>query len=112
MNWKTFLKQTGVRFLAVVVAAVLVVLLINGLLSGRAGFVSNLDGKLREPFQQAASTAAGWLEGLYGSVYKYDQLQAENDALRNQLAEEKQKVRDAEEAVELIVAKLKEKHII
>ena len=100
MNWKTFLKQTGVRFLAVVVAAVLVVLLINGLLSGRAGFVSNLDGKLREPFQQAASTAAGWLEGLYGSVYKYDQLQAENDSLRNQLAEEKQKVRDAEEAVE------------
>lgn len=100
MNWKTFLKQTGVRFLAVVVAAVLVVLLINGLLSGRAGFVTNLDGKLREPFQQAASTAAGWLEGLYGSVYKYDQLQAENDALRNQLAEEKQKVRDAEEAVE------------
>ena len=100
MNWKTFLKQTGVRFLAVVLAAVLVVALIHGLRGGKAGFLTNLDGKLREPFQQAASTAAGWLEGLYGSVYKYDQLQAENDALRNQLAEAKQKVRDAQEAVE------------
>ena len=100
MNWKSFLKQTGVRFLAVVLAAVLVVALIHGLLGGKAGFLTNLDGKLREPFQQAASTAAGWLEGLYGSVYKYDQLQAENDALRNQLAEAKQKVRDAQEAVE------------
>ena len=100
MNWKTFLKKTAPRFLAAVVAVALVVGVMMGLLHGRAGLLTNLEGKLREPFQQGAGTISHFLEALYGSVYRYDQLEADNEALRNQLAEAQAEARAGQEALE------------
>ena len=81
MNWKTYLKKKGARVGAIVVAVVLVLALITGALGGRAGFLTNLDGIVRAPLQKAATVTAQWLESIYGYIYKYDQLKAENDRL-------------------------------
>lgn len=99
MNWKTFLKKKGVRIGAIVLVVVLIVAAIVGSLGGRAGFLTNLDGMLREPFQQAAATTASWLESIYGYIYRYDQLQAENEELKNQLADAQAEAREGREAV-------------
>ena len=76
MNWKTFLKTKGLRLLAVVIVAAIIVGAVVGALGGKAGFLTNLDGILREPFQQASVTFTGWLESLYGNIYRYDTLKA------------------------------------
>ena len=79
MNWKTYLKKKGARIGAIVLAVVLVLALIAGALGGKAGFLTNLDGIVRAPLQKAATVTAQWLESIYGYIYKYDQLQAENE---------------------------------
>lgn len=100
MNWKTFLKTRGLRLLALVLVLVLIVGAVVGALSGRAGFLTNLDGILREPFQQASVTFAGWLEGLYGNIYRYDALKAENQRLQEELAQARAEARAGQEAVQ------------
>ena len=100
MNWKTFLKTKGLRLLALVLVVVLIVGAVVGALSGKAGFLTNLDGILREPFQQASVTFAGWLEGLYGNIYRYDSLKAENQRLQEELAQARAEAREGQEAVQ------------
>ena len=99
MNWKTYLKKKGARVGAIVVAVVLVLALIAGALGGKAGFLTNLDGIVRAPLQKAATVTAQWLESIYGYIYKYDQLQAENEQLRTQLAEAQAQAREGQEAI-------------
>ena len=99
LNWKTYLKKKGARVGVIVVAVVLVLALIAGALGGRAGFLTNLDGIVRAPLQKAATVTAQWLESIYGYIYKYDQLQAENEQLRTQLAEAQAQAREGQEAI-------------
>lgn len=94
---KEYVKKHGVRLLAAVIAVVLVVLLVAGFGHGRAGIVSDAAGGLAVPVGRAASAAIEWLEGIYGYVYEYDQLVAENNELRAQLAESRQAVISATE---------------
>ena len=99
LNWKTYLKKKGARVGVIVVAVVLVLALIAGALGGRAGFLTNLDGIVRAPLQKAATVTAQWLESIYGYIYKYDQLKAENEQLRTQLAEAQAQAREGQEAI-------------
>lgn len=100
MNEKKFLKTKGLRVLALVLVAVIVVGAVVGALGGKAGFLTDLDGILREPFQQASVTFTGWLESLYGNIYRYDSLQAENERLREELAAAQAEAREGREAVQ------------
>lgn len=100
MNVKKFLKTKGLRVLALVLVAVIVVGAVVGALGGKAGFLTDLDGILREPFQQASVTFTGWLESLYGNIYRYDSLQAENERLREELAAAQAEAREGREAVQ------------
>ena len=100
MNVKKFLKTKGLRVLALVLVAVIIVGAVVGALGGRAGFLTDLDGILREPFQQASVTFTGWLESLYGNIYRYDSLQAENERLREELAAAQAEAREGREAVQ------------
>ena len=100
MNWKKFLKTKGLRVLALVIVVTIVVGAVVGALGGKAGFLTNLDGILREPFQQASVTFTGWLESLYGNIYRYDALQAENERLREELAAAQAEAREGKEAVQ------------
>lgn len=100
MNWKVFLRKTAPRLLAAVLVIALLAVAATSLMKGRAGLITDLEGRLRRPFQQGAETIASWLEGLYGSVYDYDQLKAENETLREQLAEAQAEARAGQEALE------------
>ena len=69
-------------------------------LSGGAGFLTNFILNVREPISKAATAAGDLLEGIYGYVFRYEELQAENEALRIQLAEAQEAAREGSEAVE------------
>ena len=92
---KEYLKKYGVRVGVAVIVVVLIVALAANLLNGRAGLLSNITGAIASPVGQAAASAVDWIEGFYGYIYKYDQLVAENNALRAQLAEAQQAAIDA-----------------
>ncbi len=87
---KEYVKKYGVRVGAAVIAVVLIVVLATALMHGRAGLLANISGAVSSPVGQAASSAVEWIEGIYGYIYKYDQLVAENNSLRAQLAEAQQ----------------------
>ena len=87
---KEYVKKYGVRVGAAVIAVVLVVVLATSLMHGRAGLLANVSGAISSPVGQAASSAVEWIEGIYGYIYKYDQLLAENNSLRAQLAQAQQ----------------------
>ncbi len=87
---KEYVKKYGMRVGAAVIAVVLIVVLATALMDGRAGFLANISGAISSPVGRAASSAVEWIEGIYGYIYKYDQLVAENNSLRAQLAEAQQ----------------------
>ena len=55
---------------------------------------------LLSPVQKVVSSAVNWFDTIYGYLYEYDSLMAENESLRTQLAEAQQSARDGIEASE------------
>lgn len=100
MNIKRYLKKNGIKLGAIVLVVVLIAGLSSYLLKGNAGLVQNLSGTVKAPVQRIVSSMAEWLEGLYGYIYEYDQLQAENERLREELADAQEKARNGEAAVD------------
>lgn len=97
---KKYIKDHGVKLGIIVLAAILLVLISTGSKDGKAGFLTNLVGSARTPVQRAASSISELFDGVYGYLYKYDSLKAENDALRIQLADAQSQVRAAADANE------------
>ena len=98
---KKYLKQYGVRLAILVVAAALIV----GLASrpradGRSGVLAGVSNSLRIPVQGAVGSVVDWMQGIYGYIYQYDKLVAENETLRRELAEAQDQVRASAEASE------------
>ena len=60
---------------------------VSQLLGGSAGFLTNIIVAVREPINKAATAAGSLLDGLYGYIFEYEQLQAELEATRNELAD-------------------------
>jgi len=84
---KEYLKKNGIRLGVVIIAVVLVALLAGRVMGGKADFLTNAIVTVREPIRQAAASVANWLDGAYGYLFEYEQLKAENESLRIQLAE-------------------------
>ncbi len=98
---KKYLKEHGVRLAIIVVAAALLV----GLASrpkkdGSSGALAGLTNSLRIPIQGAVGSVVDWMQGIYGYIYQYDKLVAENESLRQQLAEAQEQVRQSAESAE------------
>lgn len=55
---------------------------------------------LRIPIQGAVGSVVEWMRGIYGYIYRYDKLLAENESLRRQLAEAQEQVRSSQDALE------------
>jgi rod shape-determining protein MreC len=100
LNFKKFLRRYGTRLLAMVLCVVLIVGVSAHFLQGKAGVVTNTAGVIKAPLQGAVSTVIDWFESLYGYIYEYDKLQAENEALKAQLTEAQEEARRGAEAVE------------
>lgn len=99
---KAYLKKYGVRVLILVLIAAVIV----GLATrdkedaATAGALEDASQRLSAPVQRAVGSMVGWLEGLYGYIYDYNQLVQENEALRAQLAQAQEEARSAAEANE------------
>lgn len=100
MNIKQYLRKNGIKLGALIVVVAMVVGISSYVHKGKAGVVQNVTGTVKTPIQQMVSSIADWLEGVYGYVYKYDALEAENERLRQELAESQKQVRDSAEALE------------
>lgn len=95
-----FLKTKGLRLLAVVLVVVIIVAAVTALRGGNAGPLSNIGASISVPVKQAVSSFSDWLEGIYGYVYGYDQLVAENESLKSQLAQAQNDLRQAQDAID------------
>ncbi len=97
---KKFLKKNGIRIGVIVIAVALLIGLGAAARNGRTGFARNTTGVLSSPLQKVLSSTVNWFRTIYGYLYDYDSLLAENESLRAQLAEAQQSARDGIEATE------------
>ena len=97
---KEFLKKNGIRIGVIVIAVALLIGLGAAARNGRTGFARNTTGVLSSPLQKVLSSTVNWFRTIYGYLYDYDSLLAENESLRAQLAEAQQSARDGIEATE------------
>lgn len=97
---REFFKKTGGR-VAIVLAAVLVVIGISSLIwGGRTNLVTGAVRWVTTPLQKGLNLMVDELEDLYAYLYRYDQLEAENAALKAQIAEMEDQVRRSQAANE------------
>ena len=97
---REYLQKHGLRIGIIVAAAALIIGLGSAARSGRVGFVQNVAGIVKSPIQKVLSSAVNWFDSMYGYLYEYDSLLAENESLRSQLADAQQSARDGIEASE------------
>ncbi len=112
---KDYLKKNGIRMGIIVIAVAIIIGFSSAARSGEVSFLQNATGVLEAPIKKVLSSAVNWFDTIYGYLYKYDSLQAENESLRSQLAEAQQSARDgiaaSEENVRLRqLLNLREKH--
>lgn len=115
MNVKQYLKKNGIKLGVIVLIIALVVGAGAYLLKGNAGLIRNVSGTVKAPVQRMVSSLSEWLEGIYGYLYEYDQLVAENERLRAELTEAQEQARNGAAAIEenerfRILLEFKEKH--
>lgn len=112
---KDYLKKNGIRIAIIVLAVALITAIGAGSRSGNISFLQNATGVIEAPIKKVLSSTVNWFDTIYGYLYKYDALQAENESLRSQLADAQQSARDgiaaSEENVRLREAlNFQEKH--
>jgi len=90
---KNFLKTKGLKLLIIVVVLALILLIANFASAGKAGFLTDSTNAIAAPFRKAATAMSDFLENMYGYLYEYEQLQAENESLKTQLAAAQAEVR-------------------
>ena len=97
---KDYLKKNGIKIAILVAAVAMMIALSTAARDGQIGFVQNATGVLEAPIKKVLSSTVNWFDTIYGYLYKYDSLQAENESLRSQLADAQQSARDGIEASE------------
>ena len=97
---KDYLRKNGIRVGILLAAAALIIGLGAAARGGNIGFVQNVAGIVKAPMQKVLSSAVNWFDSIYGYLYKYDSLLAENESLRSQLADAQKSARDGIEASE------------
>ncbi len=112
---KEYLKKNGIRIGIIVIAVAIIVGFSSAARDGQIGFIQNVTGIVEAPIKKVLSSTVNWFDTIYGYLYKYDSLQAENESLRQQLADAQQDARDGMEASEENVRlrellNLREKH--
>ncbi len=97
---KEYLKKNGIRIVIIVFAVIVIVLVSSVTRGGNISFLQNATGVISSPLQKVISSTVNWFDTIYGYLYKYDSLMAENESLRAQLADAQQSARDGIEASE------------
>ena len=97
---KQYLKKNGIKLAALILVVALVAGLGSFFMKGRAGLVQNAAGTVRVPVQRMVGSLAQWLESVYGYIFKYDALVAENERLQGELVKAQEEIRSGVEALE------------
>ncbi|MEI3061539.1 MAG: hypothetical protein V8S72_00665 [Oscillospiraceae bacterium] len=111
---KEYLKKNGIRIGIIVAAVALIIGLGSAARNGKISLGQNAFGIFKAPVQKAMSSTVNWFNTIYGYLFDYDSLLADNESLRTQLAEAQQAARDgisaSEENVRLREALAREAH--
>ena len=102
---KKYLKKNGIRAAIIVGSVVLILMIGIAMRDGEVGFLQDMTGVLESPVKKVLSSTVNWFDTIYGYLFEYDSLLAENESLRSQLAEAQESARkgiqDSEENVRL-----------
>ena len=88
---KRFFSKNGIWILAAVAVIVVVLCVLSAIGSG---FLRNAFGIVAKPFRSAGTAVSEWVGGIIDRFEHVEDLQAENDDLRRQVATLQQQVRD------------------
>lgn len=93
-----YLKKYGMRLAVVIVLVALISGLIMRDSATGASATQNASQSLTLPAKSAATGVVGWLENIYGYMFRYDSLAAENEELQQRVTELENELRKAKEA--------------
>ena len=83
---KEFLRKKGI-YIAIAAVLIAIAAAISAALSGgNAGFAATLSNPFWRPLKSAITSFVGSLEDVYNCMYNYDELEAENEALKARVA--------------------------
>lgn len=97
---KEYLRKNGIRVAIIVCAVALVIGLGAASRDGQIGFLQNMTGVLEAPVKKVLSSTVNWFDTIYGYLFEYDSLLAENESLRSQLADAQTSARNGIQASE------------
>lgn len=97
---KEYLRKNGIRIGIIVLAVASIIALGSAARGGQISFLQNATGVLESPLKKVLSSTVNWFDTIYGYLYEYDSLMAENESLRSQLADAQKSARDGIEASE------------
>ena len=76
---KEYLRKNGIKVAIIVVAVVLLIGIAAAARGGQISAVQNVTGILEAPLKRVLSSAVNWVDGIYGYIFEYDSLRAENE---------------------------------
>ena len=97
---KEFLRKNGIRIAIITASIALIIGLASFARGGKVGFFQNLTGIIEAPVKKVLSSTVNWFDTIYGYLFEYDSLQAENESLRSQLADAQESARKGIAATE------------
>lgn len=95
---KNFLRQNGILLLVIALLLSVLIGIVSLVMGGSADPLSNLVNTVTTPVRGGVAAAADWVESVYAYVFRYGELEEELNALRTQVGELQEKVRQGEEA--------------
>lgn len=94
---KNFLRKNGI--LLIIIAVLLAILLGIGVSVLGYNPISGILNTLGTPFRAISTAVTNWTEDRYDRAFRYDQLVAENEQLRQRVAELEEAARKGEDAI-------------
>ena len=95
---KDFLRKNGIRMGIIALALVFAIGINIAAGDGSIAFLHKVTEAVEAPVKKVLSTGVGWFNTIYGYLYEYDCILAENESLRSQLADAQASAREGVEA--------------
>ena len=95
---KDFLRQNGILLLVIAFLLSVLIGVLSFVMEGQADPLSDVVNIVTTPVREGVSAAADWLEGVYGYVFRYGEMEQELHDLRARVRELEEQVRQGEES--------------
>lgn len=95
---KDFFRQNGILLLVIALLLSILIGVASFVMGGQADPLSNIVNTVTAPVRGGIAAVADWVEGAYGYVFRYGELEQELTELRARVGELEEQVRQGEEA--------------